>query len=484
MYFQYTFYNQKAAIEQNNTKLRQLIKITTILMRNFLNRISGNKADTIISVMYSMGKQVSVLLFGYGTFRLLADDLSKYDYGIWVSFLVIVNVLEVSRTGLLKNPVIKYLNDSDPEDYAVIVGTSWYLNFFSLAITVAFLLLADYLNLKFEFSTPEEMHTLFLYYIPSTVLLTFFLHFEIIQHAKQEFNGIFWSYFARQGSFFLCVVYFYIIDYKGNVFLYIVNSYTFSIGIGLLISLLFVRKHKPFSFKGNMKWVKRLWTFGKYTFAVNLSAIILRATDLLMLKKMVGPDAAGEYQVTLRVSNLVEMPSLTIAEVFLPKSITKMVKEGKDGVRDMYEQTVGVLFAVMFPIVLVVVLFSDLVLDILAPSKYGDLGNILRITTTYALIMPFLRQWANATDSLGKPHWNFWVVFASMVFNFGANYVLILHFEVYGAAFATLLTFLATLFANQFILKRAIGVSSKNIFGHTMRFYRSLFRKVLGKVKR
>jgi len=92
-----------------------------------------------MSGMYSMGDRVAALIFGFGTLWMLTRLTSKDNFGVWVFFTGLVATIEVARTGLLQNALIRYLTTTDEKEHGAIHGGAWLLNG-SMAVIGALLL--------------------------------------------------------------------------------------------------------------------------------------------------------------------------------------------------------------------------------------------------------------------------------------------------------------------------------------------------------
>jgi len=134
------------------------------------------------------------------------------------------------------------------------------------------------------------------------------------------------------------------------------------------------------------------------------------------------------------------------------------------------ERVVGIIVAILIPFALFVLIFPKFVIGILAGEAYFETVNILRITVLFALITPFALQFGTILDSIGLPKINFLYTLAGGLLNLTLNYILIKEFDVIGAAYAVLASYLIMLFFQQMYLHKRVGVNFLSIFKYTSKF--------------
>lgn len=415
------------------------------------------------SAFFTIFQRVSMLLFGVGGFLILIRTLSKENFGIWSLFVVISGILEVSRNGLIKNPLIKYLGDTEAKaEKAKIVASSFALNFiYALVSILLIIILAVPLS---KLMNAPDLSDILYFYIITVVLLTPFFQFEFIQQANFNFKGIFFAYFTRQGMFFVSILILFLFRLEVHPLQYLIFTYAFSTLAGTAVSYIFARRYFTLSGRPEKKWIKALFHFGKFTFATNVSAIILRATDHLMLGALISPASVAVYNTSMRITNLLEIPSTAFADIVFPKSVQRMVSDGKEGVKFLYEKSVGILFAFIIPGIIFVFVFSELIVLTLAGDAYKEAIPVLQITVLYNLFIPVSKQFANACNALGKPQINFYLILSGAILNLVFNYIFIMNMGLSGAAYATLTTYIITVCTNQIILYKLLGAKTLNAF--------------------
>ncbi len=423
-------------------------------------------------------QRLSTLLFGFGAFFFLIRALSKEEFGAWALFLSISAIVEMGKNGLVQNGLVKFLAADEEKKEAQIITASLVLNLLlSLLVIVGLILLAPLMARWLN--TPILEGMLYCYTL-NVVLLIPFSQLSFIQQANYDFKGIFFANLIRQGLFFLFVlaIFFFSLPYQLE-WLILVQGAGILLGSG--VAYLFAGKYVFLHRRVSWPWVHQLFHYGKYVFGTNISSMLMKSADQLMLGILAGPAAVAMFNVAARATNFVEVPSFTMASIVFPKSAAKGQKEGPAAIKRLYEKSVGAIHAVLLPVVLVVLLFPELVIFIIAGKEYLESALLLQVVVIYCLFIPFLRQFGTIMDSVGKPQINFWLICMLAVINITLNYFFISAYGVMGAAFATLVAYCIGFITNQLILYRLFRISTFQVVKELGSFYRQGYKLLLSR---
>ena len=419
---------------------------------------------------YTFMERFSLQLFRFGSFYLLVRGLSKEHFGIWTIFLIISTLIEVMRVGLIQNALVKFLSIAENTRVQGRINTaSITLN---IVITIfsgmALFVMAQLQYLFWEVEVLDEM--IYVYIITTFALIPFY-QFNFIQQANLDFKGIFYSNVVRQGLFFLYVLFpFSLPEYPFRL-IHLAAAQTVCAIIASLVAYFMAKKYLFFSPRLDLRWLKWLFGYGKYVVGTNLGSMFIKTIDQLMLGIMISPIAVAVYSTAVKITNLVEVPTQSIAAIVFPQSARRIEKEGKASVKRLYEKSVGVILALIIPGIVFVLAFTEPILKFVAGDSYLDAAPILKVTMFYGLFVPFSRQFGTMMDAMGKPKVNFVVVLASAVLNIFFSYFFIKEWGVIGAAYGTLLTYFIVFIANQIILYREIHVQPLNALYYAHKVY-------------
>jgi lipopolysaccharide exporter len=419
-------------------------------------------------------QNMSGVLLGFGSFYLLIRLLTKHEFGAWTLFTATTTILEFIRNGLVQSALIKYLSGATDDERPHVIGASFTI---SGMLTVLYLILSYSLAVLLSgiWHLPELI-PMFLWYNLVFIFSGALTQFQSIEQAGFKFNGIFLSTLIRQGLFFAFVAFASFTHYKATL-INLIQVQAVSAILGSAVSFYFIRKIFTCSFRIQKRWMSNLFHYGKYAFGTTISAMLSNSIDQMMLGGLLSAASAGAYNVAVRISNLVEIPTSSIATIVFPQSAQRIVTEGKSAAKYLYEKSVGAVLAILFPGLLFVFIFAPYIVTFIAGQTYADTIPVLRITIIYCLFTPYGRQFGTIVDSIGKPKITFITVIISATINALLNFFLIKTYGVLGAAWATLTSTVIGFIIGQVVLKRELDVNPFNACKYALKFYPEIYRK-------
>jgi len=409
------------------------------------------------SSFYTISQRVLALVLGLLSFMLLVRMYSKAEFGVWSLFLVITNnIVEVSKLGFLKNAHIKIIHSVDEQEKPFVNSVSFFINIvISLVISVILALFAWFVC-PLYFS--NELASMLLFYAATSIFLSPLYQLQFMQVVEFDFRAIFLSTVLRQGLFTLFVLVIFLTGYPMTMFKLAVVQFLAVIP-ALILSYGLSRRYVQFSRVLKMQWLKEIFHYGKYTVGTNVSNSVFKSTGELLVGSITTSANVASYNNALRISNLVEVPALSLAEVMFPKSVQTHQREGVAGVKDMYEKTVAGILCLILPFTLIVMVFPEPIILLLSGRKYLDVVPIVRVTMLYSLVVPFTLQFGTVMDSIGMPRTNFILITITAILAITFNWIAISIWGVMGAAFGTLSAYLFNFVVGQIILRKYVGVS-------------------------
>jgi len=432
----------------------------------------NTKSYWLISGLYAIFEKGATYLFGFGSVWILYRVLEVSEIGIWVLFLTICALLEVTRMGLIQNALVKFLSSEDKAHHREINTASLFLNFALTGLFACILyLLAPFFGDLFE--SPSIIPLLHIYAL-TTLVLTPMYQSNFILQANLSFKGIFLSNTIRQGPFFLFLLYLYLSDLSIEL-LQLAQFQVFTACLGSTVAVYHAWPYLNFAKKVKWTWIKKLVDFGKYAVSTNLSNMLYKSMDKMMLGSLVSTASVGIYDLAIRITNLMDVPTSSAAAVVFPQSAREMVNNGKAGVKKMYEQSVGAILGLLIPIILFVELFPEIIILIIAGEDYLSAVPILRLTILFGLFLPFGVQMGTVLESIGKPNINFYCTVFGFVLNVIFNFIFISWLGIMGAAYGTLLTQFIMCIITQVILYKILNVRTLNVFKYIWEFYQKGF---------
>ncbi len=432
--------------------------------------MSNDKSYWIQSGLITLMERFSTQLFNLLSIMILFRVLSKEEMGVLAIFAAIFSILEQGKAGLLQNAFVKYLSTAENKIYGKILTASLTLNIITTIFIVALLLLIAQ-PLSISYDSVELKYLLELYCLTTIALIPFF-QFNFTQQANLQFKGIFWSNFIRYGFFFIYVALFAFMSWTIRL-TDIVIIRTIGVGIGAVASYIYARPYLKFDATISWKWVATLFNYGKYVMGTNLGTMLHKKTDQIMLGAMLGKAPTAIYEAAIKVTNLAEAPTFSVAAILFPQS-ARQLKNGKEAIKLLYEKAVGAILAILVPILIFVLFAAEWIIWIVSGPDYLEAANILRLTMFYGLFIPYAVQFGTVLDSTGRAKINFGYTVGAATINIFFNYVCIQQFGIIGAAWGTLFTYIVAFIAMQWYLHRTFDVQAFKPVVYMFVFYKQI----------
>ncbi|MFN0215433.1 MAG: oligosaccharide flippase family protein [Saprospiraceae bacterium] len=423
------------------------------------------------SGMLALSEKVAAMAFNLGTAMLLLRLLTKEAFATWSIFVLMTYFVEMGRSGLLQNGLVRALATlkNDKSEQAKLLSAGLLLNLsFSFFSNLIIWGCADWICQQYQVPLLAEMLPV---YFLSNFLMAFCMHSSFVQQANFEFRGVFWTAVFYRGVPFTWVLWCWVSGEAVQL-----SQFSAAVCAGIALAALatwwYARPYLSFDKNLDIKWFQNLANYGKFVLGTNLSTMFYKSIDKLTLGQLIGPVAFAVYDAAGRVTQLVEAPAFSIASIVFPKSAEKMASEGRAGVKTLYERSVGATLAVILPFVLLVIVFAEPIIQIFAGSQYLESANILRFTAFFGLFLPFAVQFGTLLDSTGKPAVNFAYTSFTALLNLLLSYLFIKNYGLYGAAYATLTGYGLSFILMQRYLHREFKINALKAFAHVSEFYR------------
>jgi O-antigen/teichoic acid export membrane protein len=386
----------------------------------------------------SLAGNGSMAALSIATYALLYRLLPETDMGNWVFFQFVFALLDAFRTGFLQTALIKFYSGSTDERKSAIAGSTWYI---AIVITAFFAFVNLPLLLALPSITDSGVYLLLKWFGLSLLFtLPFNVAFWILQ-ADERFDRILVLRWINQGSFILYLVVLF--------FLHQINMeaivYGF-LGSSLLTSLIAVLAGWSKLFTLNQRTgetTKELFHFGKYSLGSYMGSSLLRSSDSIIIKFMIGPAALAVYTLAQRIGEVVEILIRSFLGTAMPSMSAAYNRNDKEQVIFLMKKYSGMLTLLLVPVIAILFFSADLLVLILGGKKYvnTEAANVLRIFMGFALIFPLDRFAGITLDIIHKPHLNFIKVILTLVINVVTDIIALKLFgNIYGAAVASFCT--------------------------------------------
>jgi O-antigen/teichoic acid export membrane protein len=407
---------------------------------------------------------------------ILARHINKNQMGIWAIFMVILTVYEFSKNGLLKSAHIRFVSTTNnEEDKKKIAWSSLVINLLIALILIIFVVFFSK-NISGWLNTGEELSKLLILFIPGILIMVFYSHYEAVQQSYLDFKSLFYGNFVRQSSFFFALLYdnFFKTDVNLNT---ILLYHTISILLGTITLFIVGKKYLSFKIEPSIVWIKEIINYGKYILGSSLISNIYSNIDQLMTSKFLNPIIVSYYTTASRISGIIDIPINAAADVLFPKMAQASTDQDSNKVKYLLEKTVALLLCLIIPTTIFIIIFSKLIIQIIAGSTYLEASLILQVYVIRMTIGIFQHQSANTLISIGKSKLHFLLNSIGFVLKVVITYFCLQYFGFYGAAVGSLIMPTLNFIIWFFVMKKQIDVNVKNIMKYMLEFYQNRYEK-------
>jgi lipopolysaccharide exporter len=424
-------------------------------------------------------QRATVVVFGmFSTMVLAHKAIEPSEMGVWSLFLIISAFVEIIRHGLVKNSLIKYLNSSKDDQKVSILSSALVLNIL-ITLTLALILVLS-APLIVEYLNAPELKNMLYWYCFALVALIPFSQFEWLMLAKLRFRELFWTYVVRQSVILFLQLGFVLLGVDVSLNMLVV-FYGCGILLGAICGYIFNRSEVKLIFTFSFSWIRRLWHFGKYVFGTGVSNLVFRSTDSFMVSNILASTSiVAEQGISLRVFNLIDIPSQLIGDILFPKS-SGLTMDNRDRIKTYYEKSVGATLSIILPAILIVLVFPHIPILILAGPKYLGAIPYLQLLMFVSIYLAFLKQFGTIIDATGKPQINFLVTTCIAIINLFFCFICIRNFGFIGAAYGLLITHSVAFITTQIMLYKMYQINFLNSFKYAFSFYPEMGKMMYSK---
>jgi len=374
----------------------------------------------------------SQLGFAFLSFVILVRVLPVEYFGLWVLYQTTTVFAEMARNGFIQNGFIKLMTEHPKQQGDIFVSSLVFSCFASL--TIGLLLIPIGLLLSQIWAIPKLFFLLLLY--PFYTLLQGLVRFHDFWMVQQmRFKRIF-QMTSIQGSLYLtfCLFCWHTDLVPPLEWLIMAQAAAACATLGCIFWI--NRANLPLG-KVRLKWIKRIFHFGKHVAGTNLGSLLLKQSDLIMIGAMLNPMAVAMYSIAVKLNNYMEVPLSSMANVLYPQLVRE--KAGSATFKKLLFVTIGKMYVVIVPIALFLAIFPEQVIGLVAGTQYASAAPILVILMIGATLKPMGRVAGIALDASGKPSLNFRLIVLSLTFNVLLNLWLIPKMGASGSALATVI---------------------------------------------
>ena len=394
------------------------------------------------------------------------------EYGIYTFTLSVIGVLIAGTALGLPQSIIYYIGRKEITFREIISVIIILWSIFSFLIFILIYFFTDQiLNLFSGFNNP--------------ILLILVLVIFMIKLFDYLLNALirayqFFSFFnirrVAESVVFILFIFIAVLLSEQNVIGFLLIYTTISaLSLGLLFFFLY-RKNPEGRGAYGLKpdKVKKLLTFGSKSYLQNLMGFLNYQMSVLFLALLMDSWNVGIYSVAVSIASMILFIPDTLGTVFLPY-LTSLKND-----QEIHQATASILrnmLVILFLGIVILFLIGKLIIHYLYGINYMPSYYPMMIIFPGMIFLSLYKILTRNFTSRNKQHYSIIVSLSTLFINVPLNIILIKQFGIYGAVFASTLSFI---FAGIFLLsyfKIQSGMSLKEILvikKEDIQFYKKL----------
>jgi O-antigen/teichoic acid export membrane protein len=426
------------------------------------------KSNESLSLIGNM----SVAVFGFFGFMLLARTFTKELFGEWLLYLVTAGLIEMLRFAITRVSIIRFLSGAKGDERAQLIGSNWLLG---LLLTLIIIILIIAVKFLFPGWVNNSGYYYFFTWYPLLAILNLPYNNALgVLQADQKFMSILTIRMTSKGGFFLFILINFLFLNWG------VQQVIFThLAVNLLTSLLSIFKGWDGIkniFKATKENNNKLFHFGKFTIGTMIGSNLLKSADTILIGlSPFGAAAVALYSVPLKLTEVMEIPLRSFLATAFPKMSNASINKDPETVKKVFYTYAGAITILFIPMIVVCIIFAKFFILILGGEQYTQTLIpifLFQIFAIYTFFLPIDRFTGVALDSINKPKKNFYKVMAMVTLNIVGD--LIALFVIKSLIAVAIVTIIFTI-AGQIIgfsfLSKEIPVNYKDLFKYGFRFY-------------
>lgn len=242
--------------------------------------------------------------------------------------------------------------------------------------------------------------------------------------------------------------------------LYFINADALNMLYGLILAeiILFIyvikNIYKYFSLKVDIEASKYILNYSVFLMPYVLSAVVMAQIDRIMLANYYSTFEVGIYSVAYTLSMVPLMLFNSFGNAWTPNYFKYMDEKNYDKLKS---DVTKILFGILI-IVFLVSLFSKEIVWILLDAKYNKALEVLPILTISVFFMVLWQMWGRGIGYMRKTIWSSIIGLLSAVLNIWLNTYLIPLYNMQGAVYATLVSYIFMAFLGYFVSKHILKI--------------------------
>lgn len=385
-------------------------------MNRLLNKLKSllNSDNGVVLI----GNLVASAL-GLGIFMLLARNLSKSDFGAWALFISSAGLLDLMRTGLVRQGMVRTIATSQNDNQSTLASAG----FLAASISIMSSIGVWILNLSMDWSNSGL--EIFMKSYPLLNLVTLPWNFDTwYMHALGKYR--------RMNALRLFVnVLFIVLVGAGSILEFTLEEFVWAyLAANGLISIYSVNSLRTIHWIAVSKTqIKGLVDYGKHSLATLTGANLLKSADNLIIGALMGTEAVAIFAIPMKALDLMEIP----LRGFVMTAFRRLSQLHNSGQTEAFKKllfsNISKLTILCIPVALGMLIVPDWIIRILGGDTYEESYTLLRVLSIPLLLLPVDKFFGASLDSIGQPRINAIKVWIMVIANIAGDLLAIWLFD-------------------------------------------------------
>lgn len=445
-------------------------------MRNFAKKIVREEN------FLSLTGNLTIAIFGFAGFALIARSFPKDVFGQWILFISSGSFIEMFRFGITNIAIIRFLSGVGKEEREKFIGSNWLIGLIATLLISIILMLA---NFFFKEPIRHAGYELFFVWYPLLAFLNLPLNTAlVIMQADRMFGKMLFVKAINSIGFFMVLV----VNYTmiKMTILQLVWAILFMNALTSAVCVIAGWDGLRFLRRASKDTTQKLLDFGKYTTFTLIGTNLLRSADTLIISlSPLGTAAVALYSIPMKLTELQQIPLRSFVATAFPKMSKASIQGKIQEVKDIFYTYSGAMSYLFIFVSLFTFLFAGFFVMILGGKQYLGVDpitgfntvTIVRIFSVYGLLLPIDRMTGVCLDSINRPRVNFIKVMYMVIANVVGDVIAIFLFKSLAlVAVGSILFTILGIWVGFVYLSRELTLEYSQIFRSGIEFYESMYK--------
>lgn len=352
-------------------------------------------------------------VYALGFIFLVVRVLPEREYGAFALVQSIFLVVSSLGYALALQPLTKFAAENDENGPFIVASLVVNAVFFAVAASAIYLLKSPVAALLDP--TGQGNFVRLAGYVPLLLLSSYYRGFAVsLLQAKYQVQKIFWIdavYFL--GTFVLIIIASNVGQFSTAEDMVKLNVY--GQGLSSLLAVALTRRQMQVKLEFRREAFRKMWDFGKYAFGSNSIYTLFAQMDVFFVSHYAGVVAVAVYNAAKNLTRIFDMLAQVLQMFLIPLSSKACAQNDHIKLQVTAEKAICFSTLLFLPVLIILFLVPEAVLQFLYGGKYNNAAPILRVFSLLAFIIPWNGVVTSYLTGCGKVKEGFYFILLLIV---------------------------------------------------------------------